>query len=99
MHIAAIGPLAATKDDVPKATLDKEMEIALEQTKSDPKNASKPANILDKIVEGKVKAWLAQNVLVEQPFVKDDSKTVGQLLSANGLKLVKFVRYLVGEIS
>ena len=46
-----------------------------------------------------MKTWLAENVLLEQPFVKDDTKTVGQLLAASGLKLVKFVRYKVGEIS
>ena len=51
---------------------------------NDPKNKSKPANILDKIVEGKIKTWFADNVLLEQPFVKDDSKTVGQLLSGTG---------------
>jgi elongation factor Ts len=99
MHIAAINPVAATKDDVPAEILAKETEIAREQTMSDPKNKSKPANIIDKIIEGRIKAWLAQNVLTDQPFVKDDSKTVGQLLAANGLKLVKFVRYKVGEIS
>lgn len=99
MHIAAINPMAATKDDVPAATLAKETEIAREQTMGDPKNKSKPANILDKIIEGRIKAWLAQNVLLDQPFVKDDSKTVGQLLASNGLKLVKYVRYKVGEIS
>ena len=64
----------------------------------DPKNKSKPANIIEKIVEGKMKTWLADNVLLEQPFVKDDTKTVGQLLSSAGLKLVKFVRYKVGDI-
>jgi elongation factor Ts len=99
MHITARNPVSATKDDVPADKLAKETEIAREQTKSDPKNASKPANIIEKIIEGKMKTWLAENVLVEQPFVKDDSKTVGQLLSSNGLKLVRFVRYRVGEIS
>src|SRR3989442_344472 len=83
------------KDDVPPATLAKELEIAREQTMGDPKNKSKPANILDKIIDGKMKTWLAGNVLLEQPFVKDDTKTVGQLLAAAGLKLVKFVRYKV----
>ena len=63
------------------------------------KNKNKPANILEKIIEGKLKTWFAQNVLVEQPFVKDDSKTVGQLLASAGLKLNKFVRYKVGELS
>ena len=99
MHITARRPVSATKDDVPAATLAKETEIAREQTINDPKNKSKPANIVEKIVEGKMKTWLAENVLLEQPFVKDDAKTVGQLLAANGLKLIKFVRYKVGEIS
>ena len=51
------------------------------------------------IVEGKMKSWFADNVLEEQPFVKDDTKTVGQLLQAAGLKVVRFVRYRVGELS
>ena len=46
-----------------------------------------------------MKTWFAENVLVDQPFVKDDSKTVGDLLKAAGLKLVKFVRLKVGELS
>ena len=99
MHITARNPVSGTKDDVPAEKLAKETEIAREQTMNDPKNKSKPANILDKIIEGKMKTWLAENVLLEQPFVKDDSKTVGQLLAASGLKLKKFVRYKVGEIS
>ena len=66
---------------------------------ADPKNARKPANILDQILEGKIKTWFADNVLVEQPFVKDDSKTVGDLLKGAGLKLVKFIRYRVGDLS
>jgi len=99
MHITARNPVSATKDDVPPEKLAKETEIARDQTKNDPKNANKPANIIDKIIEGKMKTWLAENVLLEQPFVKDDTKTVGQLLASSGLKLVKFVRYKVGEIS
>ena len=99
MHITARNPVSATKEDVPAATLAKEMEIVHDQTMNDPKNKSKPANIIEKIVEGRMKTWLAENVLLEQPFVKDDTKTVGQLLSANGLKLIKFVRYKVGELS
>lgn len=99
MHITARNPVSGTKDDVPAEKLAKETEIARDQTINDPKNKSKPANILDKIVEGKMKTWLAENVLVEQPFVKDDTKTVGQLLASQGLKLKKFVRYKIGEIS
>jgi len=53
MHIAALNPVSATKDDVPAETFAKETDIAREQTKNDPKNANKPANIIDKIVEGR----------------------------------------------
>jgi elongation factor Ts len=99
MHVTAKNPLAARREDVPSATIAKETEIAKAQIAADPKNANKPANILEKIAEGKVKTWMAENILVEQPFVKDDSKTVGQLLQSAGLKLVKFIRYRVGELS
>jgi elongation factor Ts len=98
MHITARNPLAAREEEVPPTVLAKEKEIAMAQLASDPKNANKPANIREKIVEGKLKAWLKENVLVDQPFVKDDSKTVGELLKAAGLKVVRFVRYKVGEI-
>ena len=96
---ASKNPFAALREEVSAATLDKEKEIARSQMAADPKNAGKPANILDKILEGKMRSWFAENVLVEQPFVKDDTKTVGQLLQAAGLKVVGFVRYKVGEIS
>ncbi len=99
MHIAARNPVSATLEEVPAATIQKEKEIAREQLANDPKNKNKPANIVEKILEGKLKTWFAENVLVEQPFVKDDSKTVGQLLAQHGLKMVKFVRYRVGEVS
>lgn len=99
MHIAARNPLAAKTEDIPAATIEKEKEIAKEQIAIDPKNKNKPANILEKIIEGKLKTWLGENVLVEQPFVKDDSKTVGQLLAQSGLKMNQFIRYKVGEAS
>jgi elongation factor Ts len=99
MHVTAKNPLAARREDVPAETIAKETEIAKAQIAADPKNANKPANILEKIAEGKVKTWMAENILVEQPFVKDDSKTVGQLLQSAGLKLIKFVRYKLGELS
>jgi elongation factor Ts len=98
MHIVARSPLAALREQVPAERVAKEKEIAQAQIKEDPKNAKKPANILEKIAEGKINTWFAENVLVDQPFVKDDSKTVGALLQGHGLKLVKFVRYKVGEI-
>jgi elongation factor Ts len=97
MHITAKNPVAARREDVPAEVIAKEKEIAQEQLANDPKNKGKPANILEKIIEGKIKTWLAENVLLDQPFVKDDSKSVGDLLKGAGLKLVKYVRYKVGE--
>ncbi|MCI0642543.1 MAG: translation elongation factor Ts [Gemmataceae bacterium] len=99
MHITAKNPVAARREDVPAETIAKETEIAREQIANDPKNKSKPANILEKIIEGKIKTWLAENVLVEQPSVKDDSKTVGELLKSAGLTMGRFIRYKVGELN
>ena len=99
MHITATKPAYARREDVPAEVVAKEMEIAKSQIAADPKNAKKPANIITMIAEGKLKTWMAENVLNEQPFVKDDSKTVGALLQSAGLKLVAFVRYKVGELN
>jgi elongation factor Ts len=99
MHITARNPAYARREDVPAEVVGKEQEIAKSQIAADPKNAKKPPQIIEKIAEGKMKTWFAENVLVEQPFVKDDSKSVGDLLKSNGLKLVKFIRYKVGEQS
>ncbi|HEV3119946.1 MAG TPA: translation elongation factor Ts [Gemmataceae bacterium] len=95
MHITAKNPVAARREDVSPEILAKEKEIAKTQAAA----TGKPANIVEKIAEGKLKTWLGENVLVEQPFVKDDSKTVGQILQGAGLKLVRFIRYKVGELS
>lgn len=99
MHITATKPPYARKEDVPADLISKEMEIAKTQIAADPKNAKKPPNIIEMIAEGKMKTWYAENVLNEQPFVKDDTKTVGALLQSAGLKLVSFARYKVGELS
>jgi elongation factor Ts len=95
MHITAKNPVAARREDISPETLAKEKEIAKSQAAA----TGKPANIVEKIAEGKMKTWFAENVLLEQPFVKDDSKTVGDLLKNAGLKLVKFVRLRVGELT
>ncbi len=95
MHITAKNPVSGRRDEVPADTVKKEQEIARAQAQA----TGKPANIIERIVEGKMKTWFADNVLVEQPFVKDDSKTVGDLLKSAGLKLVRFIRYKVGELS
>lgn len=99
MHITARNPMAARREDVKPEVLEKETEIAKSQIAADPKNAKKPANILDMIIQGKIKTWLAENVLLDQPFVKDDSKTVADVLKSAGLNLVQFARLKVGEVS
>ena len=95
MHITAKNPVAARREEIDPALVAKEKEIATSQAAA----TGKPANIAEKIAEGKMKTWFAENVLVEQPFVKDDSKTVGDLLKSAGLTVVKFVRCKVGELS
>jgi elongation factor Ts len=95
MHVTAKNPLAALREHVDPALIAKEKEIAREQAAA----TGKPAQIVEKIAEGKLKTFFAENVLAEQPFVKDDSKTVGDLLKSAGLKLISFVRYRVGEIA
>ena len=87
LHIAAAHPLYVGREQVPAPLVEREREIYRAQV------TGKPANIVEKIAEGKMKTWFAENVLVEQPFVKDDSKTVGDLLKSAGLKLVKFIRF------
>ena len=99
MHVTAVRPQYARREDVPADRMAKEKEIALAQIAADPKNANKPPQIMEKIAEGKLKTWHAENVLAEQPFVKDDTKAVGDLLKAAGLKVVRFVRFKVGELS
>jgi len=96
MHITATKPLALDKDGISAETIEKEKAIFAEQVKN------KPANIIDKIVEGKIKKFFVENCLVEQRFVKDDSKTVSQVLAeaAKGAggeaKIKRFVRFEVG---
>jgi len=96
MHITAIKPVAVDSSTIDPAIIQREKEIAAEQMKN------KPANIIDKIVEGKMKKFFKENCLVEQPFVKDDSKTVAQVLAdvakqAGGqAKIKRFVRFEIG---
>lgn len=101
MHITAVvpTPTAVRREEVPENVLAQEREVAKAQVAADPKNANKAANILDKIVEGKLNAWFKENVLVEQPFVKDDSKTVGQVLKSAGVEPLRFVRLKVGVLN
>ena len=81
MHIAAAEPRFVSRDEVPADSVEKEREIARAQAKNDPKNASKPDVVIDKIVEGRVAKFFEEAVLLDQPFVKDPAKTVGELVT------------------
>lgn len=93
MHVAAMNPTCARREEVDPAKVEEERVIAADQAKG------KPANIIDKIVEGKLNRWFGEIVLLEQPFVKDDKKSVGQMLAgvAPELSVTKYVRYEVGR--
>ncbi len=96
MHITATKPLSLDKSGVSAETIEREKSIFAEQIKN------KPANIIDKIVEGKLKKFFAENCLIEQQFVKDDSKTVAAVLdeaakqSGGKAKIKRFVRFEIG---
>lgn len=103
MHICASEPRFVTKDEVPAAEVEKEREIATGQATSDPKNANKPANIIEKMVEGRIAKFFTEAVLLEQPFVKDQSITVGELVAkltaetGEKVSVRRFTRYKMGE--
>jgi elongation factor Ts len=92
MHIAFTNPMAVSREQVPADVVAKEKEITEEQVKA----SGKPAAILDKIVTGKMDRWFAERVLVEQAFVKDEKKTVGEVLKGIGANVIRFVRLQVG---
>ena len=97
MHIAANNPQYKTIDEVPADVRDHELEVQREAAKNDEKLANKPAQVLDKILEGKINKYFAEMTLEAQPFLMDDSKTVGQVLKEKNVKVLAFVRYQVGE--
>ena len=97
MHIAANNPQYATMADVPADVREHELEVQKETAKNDEKLANKPAQVLEKILEGKINKYFAELTLEAQPFLMDDSKTVGQFLKEKGAKVLNFVRYQVGE--
>jgi len=103
MHIAAADPKYLRREDVPAAELDKEREITREQLKNDAKNANKPEDVLNKIVDGRLNKFYEENVLLDQPFVKDPSKTIGELIAEKigsikeNITIRRFTRYKMGE--
>ncbi len=97
MHIAANNPQYASKADLDPEAVAHETAIQMEAAKTDEKLAGKPAQVLEKIIAGKVNKYFAEMILSEQVYLLDDSKTVGQALSEKKASVVKFVRYQVGE--
>jgi elongation factor Ts len=96
MHIAAINPQYLSVDDVPADQLAKEREIYAAQVAGDPKAQGKPAEIVAKMVEGKLRKFLGEITLLGQPFVKDDKLAVGDVLKKANARVERFVRYEVG---
>ncbi len=103
MHIAAAEPRYVTRAEVAADALDKEREIALAQIKNDPKNANKPDQVIEKIIEGRLNKYYEEVVLLDQPFVKDPAKTVGELVTEKiatikeNITVRRFSRYKMGE--
>ena len=98
MQIAAMNPVAVDKANVPAKVIEKEKEIALDQTKNDPKNAGKPENILERITEGKLEKFFKENTLLNQEFIKDNKHTVAEYINSvdKGLAPTEFIRQQLG---
>ena len=93
MHIAATNPLCISEEDVPAETLAKERSIF----KAQAMESGKPENIAEKMVEGRVRKYLAEVTLTGQPFVKDPEISVGKLLADASARVIAFRRFEVGE--
>lgn len=93
MHIAASNPQALRPEDVSADLIAKEKEIFVAQSES----SGKPADIIEKMVAGRINKYLAEVSLLSQPFVKDPSKTVGDLVKQGNNEVLRFVRFEVGE--
>lgn len=97
MHIAANSPLYIELSDVPAADRERETNVAKAEVAADPKLQNKPEQVKEGIVARKVDKTLSKSCLALQPYLMDESKTVGEFLKEKGLKVVSFERYQVGE--
>lgn len=93
MHVAAVNPRVVAPEDMPGEVVQKEKEIFSAQAQE----SGKPAEIIEKMIGGRIKKFLAENSLLEQAFVKDPDVTVGKLVSAAGAEVLSFTRFEVGE--
>jgi elongation factor Ts len=93
MHVAAVNPAVVSPADMPAELLRKEREIYAAQAA----DSGKPPEIVEKMIEGRVRKYLSENSLTEQAFVKDPDTTVGKLVKAAGATIARFTRFEVGE--
>ena len=93
MHVSATNPLSVDENDVPDGVLESERRILTEQAES----SGKPPEIIEKMVDGRMKKYLSEITLLGQPFVKDPDITVGKLVKSAGASIQQIVRYEVGE--
>jgi elongation factor Ts len=93
MHVAAQKPLVVAKENLDPADIDKEREILSTAARKE----GKPENIIAKMIEGRLRNFFSEKVLLEQPFVKDDKQTVGQIAKKAGLTIKQFVRWELGK--
>lgn len=93
MHVAAVNPQVVSPDDMPEELLNKERDIFTAQAQE----SGKPQEIIEKMIGGRIKKYLAENSLTEQAFVKDPDITVGKLVKAVGAEIASFARFEVGE--
>ena len=93
MHVAAVNPQVVSPDDMPEEQVAKEREIYVAQAQ----DSGKPPEIIEKMVDGRVRKFLAENSLTEQAFVKDPDTTVGKLVAGAGAEVLGFTRFEVGE--
>ncbi len=103
LQVAAMQPDYLTREDVPASVLAEEKDVILNQMKNDPKNATKPENILEKMVTGKLGKFYSQNCLLEQEYVKDESMTIAKYVESAAkdagvaLAVKSFIMYKKGE--
>jgi elongation factor Ts len=93
MHVAAMRPQVLSKEDLNAAEVDKEREILSEAARKE----GKPENIIGKMVEGRLRNFFAERVLLEQPFVKDDKRTVAKFAQDAGMKIVRYIHWELGK--
>lgn len=93
MHVAAVNPQVTRPEDMPAEAVERERQLFVSQAEE----SGKPAEIIEKMVEGRLRKFMAENSLVEQAFVKDPDVTVSQLLQQAGADILSFVRFEVGE--